>query len=245
LSGWGPRRRFWRAANVRPEAGGFAVDLDTRALTTPAGGRLIVPTETLARAVAAEWDALDAEIDPDRLPLTRAVNAAIDRVAGQREAVIDAIAEYGGSDLLCYRAAAPAGLAARQAAAWDPWLQWGARALGAPLVVVTGVMHQRQPAPSLAALRRAVAQQDAFGLTALHEVVALSGSLILGLAVAEGALDAAAAWELSRLDEAWQIEHWGLDAEAAAAAERRREAFLRAAEMLGMLRQLARGPLIR
>jgi chaperone required for assembly of F1-ATPase len=241
VTGWAPRRRFWRAAHVRPEGEGFAVDLDARALTTPAGRRLVVPAEPLARAVADEWDALEAEIDPRRLPLTRAVNAAIDRVAAQREAVIDAIAEYGGTDLLCYRAAEPAGLAARQARGWDPWLAWGARALGAPLVAVMGVMHEPQPAPSLAALRAAVAEEDAFGLTALHELVALSGSLVLGLAVARGALDAAEAWELSRIDEAWQAEHWGLDPEAEAAATRRREDFLRASAMIAMLRAAANG----
>jgi len=235
VSGRGSRRRFWRAAGLRPEAGGFGIDLDARALTTPGGNPLVLPTEALARAVAAEWDALAEEIDPGRLPLTRAANSAIDRVARSREAVVDAIAEYGSSDLLCYRAAEPAGLAARQTAGWDPWLAWAARGLGAPLVAVTGVVHHDQPRRSLAALRAAVADRDAFGLTALHELVTLSGSLMLGLAIARGALDPAAAWELSRIDEAWQIEHWGLDAEAEAAAEQRRADFLRAAAMLAML----------
>jgi chaperone required for assembly of F1-ATPase len=241
VTGWAPRRRFWRAAYVRAAAGGFAVDLDTRALTTPAGSPLVLPTAPLARAVADEWDALGPEIDPGRLPLTRAANAAIDRVTLQREAVIDAIAEYGGSDLLCYRAAEPAGLAARQAAGWDPWLAWGARTLGAPLVAVTGVMHEPQPAPSLAALRAAVAEEDAFGLTALGELVTLSGSLVLALAVARGALAAAEAWELSRIDEVWQAEQWGLDPEAETAAARRRDDFLRASAMIAMLRETASG----
>jgi len=244
MSGWALRRRFWRTATVRPAPGGFAVDLDDRPLRTPAGRPLVLPTEALARAVAAEWDALGGEIDPHRLPLTRAANSAIDRVAARRDAVIDAIAEYGASDLLCYRADAPAGLAQRQADGWDPWLAWGARTLGAPLVAVAGVMHHRQPAPSLAALRAAVAEHDAFGLAALHELVTLSGSLVLGLAVARGALDAEAAWELSRIDETWQVEHWGLDAEAEAASERRREAFLRAAAMHALLGEPARDPLI-
>ena len=132
----GGRRRCGR----RPD--GFAVALDERPLRTPAGARLLAPTAALAAAIAAEWDALEAEIDPERLPLTRAANSAIDRVAPQREAVVDAIAEYGGTDLLCYRAAGPDALVARQAAGWDPWLAWSARALAAPLVAVTGVMHQ-------------------------------------------------------------------------------------------------------
>ena len=232
---WAPRRRFWRAAVVRPEPGGFAVSLDARLLQTPAGAPLLLPTPALAQAVAAEWDALDAEIRPERLPFTRAANSAIDRVARQRDAVVEAVADYGGSDLLCYRAAEPDSLAARQAAGWDSWLQWSARELRAPLVAVTGVMHHPQPAPSLAALRAAVAAHDAFALTALHELVALSGSLVLGLAVSRGALDGAAAWELSRIDETWQAEQWGLDAEAEATAEIRRADFLRARDLLALL----------
>jgi chaperone required for assembly of F1-ATPase len=229
---WGPQRRFWQAAHVRPAPDGFTVALDARTLQTPAGVPLLLPTEALARAIAAEWDALEAEVMPERLPFTRAANAAIDRVGLHRDAVVDGIAVYGDSDLLCYRAAAPAALAERQAVAWDPWLLWSAQALHAPLVAVTGVMHHPQPAPSLAALRAAVDAEDGFGLTALHELVALSGSLVLGLAVARGALDAETAWTLSRVDETWQAEQWGLDAEAEAAAERRRDAFLQAQALI-------------
>jgi chaperone required for assembly of F1-ATPase len=225
------RRRFWKAAAPAPESGGVGVRLDGRPLRTPAGATLLVPTGELAAEIAAEWDALDGEIDPGRLPFTRAANAAIDRVAPRPGPVVDAIAEYGGSDLLCYRAGGPAALVARQAAAWDPWLLWSARALDAPLVAVTGVMHAAQPAASLAALRTAVAAEDAFGLVALHELVALSGSLVLGLAVARGALAPEEAWNASRLDEAWQAEQWGLDAEAEAAAAVRRADFLRAARL--------------
>jgi chaperone required for assembly of F1-ATPase len=232
---WAPRRRFWQAAAVRPEAGGFAVSLDARVLRTPAGAPLRVPTAALAQAIASEWDALDAEIRPERLPFTRAANSAIDRVARQHDAVVEAVAEYGGSDLLCYRAAEPEALAAREAAGWDPWLLWSARELRAPLIAVTGVTHQPQPAPSLAALRAAVAAHDAFALTALHELVALSGSLVLGLAVSRGALDGAEAWDLSCIDATWQAEQWGLDAEAEAAAEIRRADFLRARDLLALL----------
>lgn len=232
---FGPRRRFWKEARVTPEAEGFAIALDERPLRTPAGATLLAPTAALAAAIAAEWDGLGAEIDPDRLPLTRAANSAIDRIGPRREAVIDAIAEYGGTDLLCYRAADPAALAGRQAAGWDPWLLWSAQALGAPLVAVTGVMHEPQPPASLAALRTAVAAEDDFRLAALHELVALSGSLVLGLAVARGALEAEAAWELSCIDETWQAEQWGLDAEAEAAALRRRDAFLAAARLADLV----------
>jgi chaperone required for assembly of F1-ATPase len=230
-----PRRRFWRAATVRPLDAGFGLFLDARELRTPAGVPLVVPTEALAEAIAAEWAALEGEIDPGRLPLTRAANSAIDRVARQREAVVEAVAAYGGTDLLCYRADEPEGLVARQAAGWDPWLVWSARALHAPLIAVTGVMHEPQPPASLAALRAAVAAEEPFALTALAELVALSGSLVLGLAVAAGALAAEEAWALSRIDETWQEERWGTDAEAAAAAAARRAEFLQARDLLALL----------
>lgn len=220
-----PKRRFWVQAAVRPEPSGHAVDLDSRPLRTPAGAPLIVPTAALARAIAEEWNALEGTIQPDRLPLTRFANSAIDRVTPAREPVIETIAAYGGSDLLCYRAEAPAQLRALQAEAWDPWLDWSARELGAPLIAVFGLMPHPQPEPSLAALRAAIAAMDAFELAALHELVALSGSLVLGLAVARGALAPESAWRLSRLDEEWQAEQWGLDAEAEAVATRKQTDF--------------------
>ena len=224
-------RRFWKVAAPAAEGAAFGVRLDDRPLRTPAGALLVVPSEALAAEIAAEWGALDGEVRPELLPCTRAVNVAIDRVGPNPGPVVDAIAAYGDSDLLCYRAGEPAGLAARQAAGWDPWLLWSAQALDAPLVATTGVMHAGQPAASLAALRAAVADEGPLGLTALHELVSLSGSLVLGLAVAWGALDPGAAWDLSRLDETWQAEQWGLDPEAEAAAAVRREDFLRAARL--------------
>lgn len=227
--------RFWTQANVRPAADGFAVHLDTRPLRTPSGAPLAVPVRALAAAVAAEWDALDDQVRPERLPLTRAANTAIDRVRGNHAAIVAAIAEYGGTDLLCYRAASPEGLVARQAAGWDPWLEWAAQKLAAPLVTIEGVMHRPQPEESLAALSAEVAARDAFALTALHELVTLSGSLVLGLAVADGALDPSEAWELSRIDERWQAEQWGIDSEAEAAEMADRARILDAHRLLVLL----------
>jgi len=230
-----PRKRFWTVARPTPAAGGFGVALDGRALKTPAGAALVVPTEALAAAIAAEWDALDGEIRPDRLPLTRAANSAIDRILPSPGPVAEAIADYGRDDLLCYRAATPLALADRQAAGWDPWLAWAARELHAPLVAVAGIAHEPQPEASFAALRAAVAAHGPFALAGLHGLVALSGSLVLGLAVARGALAPEAAWELGRLDETWQAEHWGLDAEAEAAADAARAHFLDSARLLALL----------
>lgn len=228
--------RFWRQASVVPAAGGFVVQLDARPLQTPAKAALVVPTEALAAAIAAEWDAQGSELRPEAFPLTRATNSAIDRVAAAHAAVVAALAAYGESDLLCYRAEAPPGLVSRQADGWDPPLAWAGTALGAPLRPAHGVMPQPQPETSLTKLRNAVAAHEAFALTALHELVTISGSLVLGLAVSLRAMKAAEAFALSRLDETWQAEHWGLDAEAEAASERRRASFLLAARMLDLLR---------
>lgn len=233
---WTRRRRFWETATVRREEAGLAVALDERLLRTPAGALLVVPTEPLAAAIAAEWNAVEAEIDPGRLPHTRMANSAIDRVEPQREAVIDTVAAYGGTDLLCYRAERPEALVARQAAGWDPWLAWADRVIGAPLVTATGIMHRAQPPASLAALRAAVATEDAFGLVALHDLATLSGSLVLGLAVRRDALAPDPAWALSRIDEAWQAEQWGLDSEAEAVADAGRSAFADAASFSASLR---------
>lgn len=227
MTGWAPRR-FWAEARAEPVAGGHGVRLDARWLHTPAKAPLTLPTAALAGAVAEEWAAQRAEVRPETMPLTRAANAAIDKVAPMQAEVVEVIAAWGGSDLLCYRAEGPAGLAARQAAAWDPLLDWAARDLGAPLAVTAGVMPCPQPGQSLAALRARVAACDAFALTALSDLVGLSGSLVIGLAALDGLRTGEALWEMSRIDEAWQEEHWGPDAEAARATAHRRADFLAA-----------------
>jgi chaperone required for assembly of F1-ATPase len=235
VSGWGRQRRFWRTVSVVEDAAGYAVALDARRCRTPAGAPLVAPSRAAAEAAAAEWAAQGERVDPRAMPVTRALATAIDRVAPAREAVVAEIAAYGGTDLLCYRAPRPAALAARQAAAWDPPLAWARARYGAALVVATGVVHVAQPAESLDRLRAAVAARGVFALTALAELVALGGSLVLGLAVAEGALAPDAAWVASRVDEDWQAEQWGEDAEAADAAARRRAAFADAAAFSAMV----------
>lgn len=219
-------KRFWKVVEVAPAEGAFQVLLDGRALRTPARRPVAVPAEALARALAAEWQAQPDVIDPRAMPLSRMTNSAIDTVAQNHDHVIDTVAAYGDSDLLCYRAAHPEGLVARQATIWDPLLDWAAAALGARLAVRTGVMHRPQPAAALAALRGAVAAQGPFQLAALHELVALSGSLVIGLRAAAGDADAEALWAASRLDEIWQSDLWGTDDEAEALAARREAAFL-------------------
>lgn len=231
MTGW-VRKRFWTDATVGAVEGGFAVLLDGRPLRTPAKAPMVLPTRALAEIVAAEWAAQQGEIDPRSMPATRAANAAIDHAAADPAALRDHLASYGASDLICYRAEAPSGLVARQAAGWDGWLAWAATSLGAALVTTQGVMFRDQPAEACAALRLRLDRYSPFELTGLSDLVTLSGSLILALAVAEGALAAEEGWRLSRIDEDWQEEQWGIDAEAAERAMLRRAAFLAAADFL-------------
>lgn len=230
MSEW-KARRFWSEAGIRAQPGGWEVTLDGKPLHTPGKLPLLLPTEALARAVAEEWAAQGDVIAPLTMPLTRAVNAAVERVAPQPGPVVAMLAEYGRADLLCYRAEGQQGLAVRQAAAWDPLLDWAADLAGTRLATTGGIVHVVQPAQALAALQARVAALDAFALTALHDLVTLPGSLVLGLAVLAGRIDADEAHRLSRLDEEFQAEQWGRDAEADAAAEARRDA-MRVAERL-------------
>jgi len=190
--------------------------LDGRGVKTPAKTPLIVPTKALADAIAAEWDAQGEKVDPLSMPVTRGANAALDKVATQKSEVVEMLAAYGDSDLLCYRAAGPKELIALQVAAWDPLLAWAASDLGAPLNAHEGVIHVPQAPKSLDQLTSHVAEMDNFALAAFHDLVAMSGSLILALAVIKKRLTADEAWELSRVDEEWQISQWGEDDEAQA-----------------------------
>jgi chaperone required for assembly of F1-ATPase len=227
-------RRFWTTASAVPVEGGFTVHLDDRPVRTPLKAPLVLPTLALAEAVAAEWDAQVGKVNPETMPFTRTANSAIDKVAPQFDAVAAMLAEYGGSDLLCYRAEGPDDLVARQAEAWDPLLVWALERFGADLVVTSGVMHVAQPPESLIGLHRRVAGMSPFQLSAFHDLVALSGSLVLALAVTDKRVSAEEAWNLSRIDEDWQISLWGEDEEAAEIAAVKRAAFLQADRFYGL-----------
>ena len=233
------RKRFWAQVSVAAQAGGYNVQLDGRGVRTPAKARLIVPTRALAEGIAEEWQAQDGTIDPTVMPLTRAANAAIDRVAHAHDEVVAMLADYAGSDLLCHRAGTPQELRATQDAAWDPLLHWAATHLNASLRVTTGIMPVAQPPCATGALHDRVAACEAFELTALHDLVVMSGSLIIGLAILEGHDCGETLWPLSRIDEEWQARHWGADADASAQAENKRRAFLQAERFLHLLRGAA------
>ena len=199
MSAW-KAKRFWKESTAEPYEGGFAVLLDGRLVKTPAKTSLVVPTLEMAQAIAAEWDAQEGEVDPNTMPVTRSANAALDKVATQHAEVASLIADYGGTDLLCYRADAPEPLIQRQAALWDPVLDWAADSLKARLTVASGVMHVAQEPQVLKALHRRVAEMSPFQLAAFHDLVGLSGSLILGFAAVADLHPIEEIWALSRDD---------------------------------------------
>ncbi|MEM9851183.1 MAG: ATP12 family protein [Pseudomonadota bacterium] len=231
------QKRFWKQVTVPAMPGGFGVALDGRPVKTPAKAPLVIPTEAAAQIVAQEWDAQQDAIDPALMPATRWANSAIDKVAPQQDAVAGMLADYGASDLLCYRADGPSGLVDAQAAAWDPPLAWCRDALGADLQVTEGIVPVAQAPDALAHMRRVLDRLDSFELAAVHDLIVISGSLVLGLMVEADAINPAEAWRASRVDEDWQIAQWGDDAEAIALAQAKEQDFHRAAGLLNALRQ--------
>lgn len=214
-------KRFWRQVAVGPDR---VVALDGRPVRTPGRTPLALPTDALAEAVAEEWRAVGEEVDPRAMPLTGLGNAAIDRIAPDPAAFAAGLARYGESDLLCYRADAPAELVRRQAAAWDPVLAWARERYDVGFELVTGVMHRPQPPATVRRLGDAVAALDIWRLAALSPPVTITGSLVLGLALVENAFDPQSAWTAANVDEDWQEERWGEDALASQArSDRRRE----------------------
>lgn len=236
MSDWKPKR-FWKTATATECDGGFTVLLDKRGVKTPAKAALTVPTLSMAEAIAAEWDAQIETVDPVTMPLTRGANAAIDKVRTQHAEVAALLSEYGDSDLLCYRAAGPDALIARQAEHWDPILDWAAESLDARLAVGEGVMHVAQNPNTLARLRAEVESFDEFSLAAAHDLISISGSLVLALAVTRKAITVDHAWMVSRIDEHWQIEQWGEDDEASALELTKRAAFMDAARFYELCRR--------
>ena len=228
-------KRVYREVRVAPAGAGWSILLDAHTLQTPARVPVLLSQRGLAEAIAAEWDAQTAKIAPATMPLMQLVATAIDRIAPQPEPAVKEIVGYAATDLVCYRAERPADLVVRQNACWQPLVDWVTLRFDAPLQVTTGVLPQAQPAAAITAIRAAVASLDPLWLTALHSVTTSCGSVVIGLAVLERRLDAEGAWQASQLDETFQIEAWGEDAEAAlsrAALRRDLEAICRFMELL-------------
>jgi chaperone required for assembly of F1-ATPase len=216
-------KRFYGAVEAKAaEGGGFAILLDGRHLSAPKGARLTLPTRALAEQVAEEWAAQGQVIELGYMHATRLANTAVEAIPPAREAIAQSIADYAGSDLLCYFAEGPEGLVARQAERWVPVLEEAEREEGLALVRSTGIVHRTQPSATLERVRAIALQQDDFGLAGLAFGASLFGSAVLAIAVLRGRLGGAAAFDLSRLDEAWQEQQWGVDAEAAERADRLR-----------------------
>jgi chaperone required for assembly of F1-ATPase len=230
-------KRFYKDVEIAPVDGGFAVLLDGRPVKTPARNTLILPTKGLAAAIAREWQAQGDEIAVATMPLLRLANTVVDGVAVNRAPVIDAILRFGENDLLCYRAHQPPELAARQREGWNPMLDWVRRRHGAHMRVAEGLTHVDQTPDALLALRQALEEEGAFTLGALHVIASSTGSLVLALAVADRFISGADAFSLSRIDEAYQAEKWGEDAEAARRANRLAQELDKAVELMTAARQ--------
>ncbi|KQT83542.1 ATP12 family protein [Aurantimonas sp. Leaf443] len=210
-------KRFYEKAAIEARDGGFAILLDGRSLRTPARNVFLLPHETAAEIARGEWDGQGERVDPATMPMTRLANTVIDAIAPDPAPVRDEVARFAETDLLFYRASEPERLVERQRLRWDPVLDWASGDLGGPFRLAAGVMHVAQPDRTLARFaERLAAFDDPFRVAALNQMTTLTGSALLAYAVARGRLEADEAWALAHLDEDWNIEQWGEDAEASA-----------------------------
>ncbi len=218
-------KRFYENADATRSSDGWTVALDGRTVKTPARNALAVPARKLADAIAAEWAGQEDKIDPAAMPLTGLANAAIDRVHPHQQTFAAELAEYGETDLLCYRADSPTELVARQCAAWDPLLEWAQKRFDIGFETTTGIVHRPQPAPTVERLRAATEIYSPFHLAGLSPIVRIGGSLVAALALVENAFDEDVIWSATRIDEDWQASQWGEDEDAIATRDARRREF--------------------
>lgn len=228
-------RRFWKEVTLEQSTFGYAVRLDGRPIKTPTRNELALPTQRLADAVVAEWDAVEKSIDPGRMPMTGFANAAIDHIGPDRSSFATAIAAYGETDLMCYRAAKGDALADRQVEIWDPWINWARGRYDVSFVIVEGIIHKPQPAATLEKLGAVVAARGTFELAAMAKLAHLSGSLIATLAVVEQEGAVQDIWNAACLDELWQEELWGADYWAQKNRNDREGEFMQAVRFLDLL----------
>jgi chaperone required for assembly of F1-ATPase len=229
-------RRFYKNVEVVECETGYTVELDGRPIKTPAKNRLDFPTEMAASLSGEEWRAQGESIDPATMPVNRLANTALDGVAANEQAVMEDIIRFAGTDLLCYRVAHPETLVKTQERHWDPVLDWAAEALNVQFETVCGVTHVEQDQAAIRAFSsRLASHRNPLKLACLHTMTALTGSALLALAVAEGELDADAAWQAAHVDEDFNISQWGEDYEAAQRRERRFVEMRAAAELIGSL----------
>ena len=228
-------KRFWQEVSIEEGGDGWQIALDGRPVRTPARADLVLPTRALADEIAQEWRDCGETIDPRAMPLTGLANAAIDRIDAERQAFAGGLARYAEADLACYRSEWPPELVERQAGAWDDLLAWARRRYDVDFATTSGLMHVPQPPATIERLAHEVASLDSLRLAGLSPLVTVGGSLIAALAVIEKALPPAAAWDAISIDERWQLEQWGSDAEAQLALDNRQRDFLAGARFLGLL----------
>jgi chaperone required for assembly of F1-ATPase len=228
-----PARRFYRQATTAGDGAG--VMLDERRLKTPGGSLFAAPTRALSQAIASEWNAQGEFIAPASMPLTQFGFAAIDVTPSRRGELARTVAKYTQTDLVSHRADAPPALVARQAAAWDPLVDWAHQRFNFRMPVVTGVIAAPVSPQNLTAMERETGALDDFRATALVQAVTLAGSAVVGFALLEGRLDAEAAFAAAALDELWSLENWGEDGQARARLERRRGEFAALARFVAAL----------
>lgn len=228
-------RKFYQSVEVNAEGDEFAISLDGKPVRTPMKNAFSLPNEPLAQAISEEWLSQDEFINPDEMPLTRLANTAIDRVADRRDDILAEIVAYAGSDLLCYRASDPRELVSRHVEHWDPLLDWAKNALNAHFETVDGVVHLEQRPETLTAFHQGAEAHDAFALTGLHNIMTMTGSAIMALALVRGAISGEAAWRAAHVDEDWQIEQWGEDAEAKDRRELRHAEFMETTRFLELV----------
>jgi chaperone required for assembly of F1-ATPase len=229
MSEWKPKR-FWKKVDVVSSEKNFCIKLDEKILKTPAKKEMLLPTKALAKKIAAEWGRQVDEIDPNAMPFTKSANAALDKVAQQFDEVSSLIGNYGDTDLLYYRADSPAELKMRQQSSWDPMIDWAEKNFEVKINCGTGILYIPQDRELVYKLSKEISELSSFQLTALYDIVSITGSLILGLATINGRLSAEDAFKLSRIDELWQIEQWGVDEEAQAVSDLKYDAVLHAQE---------------
>jgi chaperone required for assembly of F1-ATPase len=228
-------KRFWKLAETVPVGDNWAILIDGRPVKTPGKSDLVVPTRALGEAIADEWNAVEGDIDPRAMPLTGIANAAIEHVSTDPAAFAAGLARYAETDLACYRTDSPTGLAERQRYEWDRLLAWARRRFDVDFLTTCGIVHVAQPDPTVRRLAHAVASLDAFQLAGISPLVTIGGSLVAALGVLEGASTPEEAWEAVTVDDRWQLEQWGSDAEAEAALDNRHRDFVTAARFLRLL----------
>ena len=219
------KKRFWKKAKVIHLKDGFVIELDGRTIQTPSKALLKVDFRTIAEEIAKEWMAQEEIIDPNSMPTTRMANSVIDKITVNQIAVIDMLSEYAGSDLLCYRAVTPQSLIDEQNNTWDSILEWSDHALSAPMLTTSGVMHIIQSNKSLNIYKNKLKEMNLYQLAGMHDMITISGSFILSMALVSNHINLNEAWLAATVDERWQEKQWGIDDDATEALSKKRTDF--------------------